>query len=630
MQNIFKIINLISLFAIIYMIASCKTPQSSLETISAPIIASIDIFTVVDDKIKVEIKIKNLDADTISYYLPKIVPGTYQNNNYGKFIDDFEATDQSGNILNVQKYGDNRWKIDNATELNKITYWVNDTFDSEDTHNVFSPTGTNILENKNFVLNLCALVGYFDGLKDNKYNVFVKHPKNLVASTSIVAIKPQETTEHIHYDVDFFALKRYADVVDSPIMYSEANQITFTVNDIEILLGVYSPNKIHKAAKIMPHVERIIRAQKSFLGDINATKKYSILLYLSTLKPDDATGFGALEHNISTLVVLPESLSRDKLNEALTDIISHEFFHIVTPLTIHSEEIHNFDYNNPKMSEHLWLYEGTTEYFSLLFQITQGLITKEDFFERLQEKIEISKKFDDTMSFTTMSKNILTPSYGKNYRNVYEKGALISMCLDIIMREKSRGAYGILDLIKNLSSEFGSNKPFKDTELIEIIKEISYPEISDFLVKHVVGNTPIDYEFYLNKVGVKYGAQNIASSYFIYEQQPFVKGLETTKEVVFISDIPYNSFLKNLGVTGGDVLLSINDKKYNLKNIYDLFGDSNQWKIGDEIIFKIKRDDKIITLTSHVIQPTVEKIILEQDPKASEQQIVLFKNWIND
>ncbi len=631
MQKTIKTItSLLYIFAIFSLAAGCKTSQFTAEIPQSPISVSIDLFNVVDDKVKVEVKIQDLNTDTISYYLPKIVPGTYQNNNYGKYIEEFKALDKQGNALSIKKHGDNRWKINNVSQLDKITYWVPDTFDSEDSNHIFSPTGINILKNQNFVLNLYALIGYFTDLKENTYNVFIKYPKKLKGSTSAVETIFKESLENINYDVDFFSFKRYADVADSPIMYSDDNQITFTVNGIEILLSIYSPNKVHKASRIMPQIERIIRAQKNFLGDINTTKKYSILLYLSTLKSNDAKGFGALEHNTSTVAVLPESLSREKLNEALTDVISHEFFHIVTPLTIHSEEIHDFNYNSPKMSEHIWLYEGTTEYFSLLFQITQGLITKKDFFERLQEKIEASKKFDDTMSFTTMSKNILEAPYRENYRNVYEKGALISMCLDIIMREKSYGQYGILDLVKTLSSEFGINTPFEDKMLINTIKEFSYPEIKDFLEKHVVGNTPIDYGAYLEKVGVIYGTENVKSSYFIYEQQPFVKGSESTKEVTFIPGITYNNFLNNLGILGGDVLLSINDKKYNLKNIYDLFGDSNQWKIGDKISFKIKRNENIITLTSTVIAPTVEKTILQQNPNATEKQLRLLKNWIND
>ncbi len=625
-------IKLITTIVILNSVISCKATQNQTNTNTSSIIATIDLVNVVDDKVKVEIKVSNLDTDTISYFIPKIVPGTYQNNDYGKYIEDLEAFDQQGNPLYVQKHGNNRWKINKAKDLKKITYWVNDTFDSEDTHDVFSPTGTNIIKDKNFVLNLYAFVGYFNGMKESNYKLFIKHPSQLEASTSLKEIFFENTKKatNAKTDIDYFSLKRYAELADNPIMYSNLDRVTFTVNNIEILLSVYSNNPIHRAAKIMPQMERMIRAQKNFLGDINATKKYSILLYLSSQKSEDAKGFGALEHNTSTVIVLPESLSPKKLNEALTDVVSHEFFHIVTPLTIHSKEIHDFDYNNPKMSEHLWLYEGTTEYFSLLFQITQGLISKEEFFQRIRDKIKASKNFDDSISFTNMSKNILKAPYHENYRNVYEKGALISMCLDIIMREESGGVYGILYLIKNLSLEYGSDKPFEDKDLIKSIEKASYPEIIAFLQKHVIGNTPIDYKYYLNKVGLHYGIKNAPSSYFIFEQQPFVTGSEETKEVIFTPGTTYNNFLKNLGIQGGDVLISINDKMYTIKNIYDLFGDSNKWKIGDEISFKIKRNNEVIVLKSKVIEPTVETRILELDPTASEEKLALLKKWIND
>ncbi len=630
MKIIKILINLVLAISISNAVASCKPSISTVIPKKPTVMATLDLFNVIEDKVKVEIKVTNLDSDTISYYLPKIVPGTYQNNNYGKYVEDFQALDKEGNVLYTQKFGDNRWKINNVLQLDRITYLVNDTFDIENSHSIFSPTGSNILKNKSFVLNLYAFVGYFSGLQESKYKLFVKHPTSLEASTSAIEIIPEKSLKSINYDMDFFVFKRYAEVADSPIMYSALDQVTFTVNGIEILLSVYSPNKIHRASRLMPQMERMIRAQRNFLGKINATKKYSILLYLSTTKKEDAHGFGALEHSTSTVVVLPESLSDKKLNEALTDIVSHEFFHIVTPLTIHSEEIHDFDYNNPKMSEHIWLYEGTTEYFSLLFQISQGLITKEDFFERIRNKIKVSKTFDDTVPFTEMSKNILVNPYLKDYRNVYEKGALISMCLDIIMREKSGGVYGILDLIKNLSAEFGVDTPFKDNELFKTIEELSYKEINDFLENHVAQGNPINYEFYFDKVGVKYGILKEKSSYFLHEQEPFVKGSENTKEIQFESTGNFNSFLNNIGIKAGDILLNINNKAYNIKNIYDLFGDSNEWKIGDDITFRIKRDGQEMTLKSNVVEPTVEKSILEQNTSATLQQKKLFKSWIND
>ena len=55
--------------------------------------------------------------------------------------------------------------------------------------------------------------------------------------------------------------------------------------------------------------------------------------------------------------------------------MAHEFLHIVTPLAIHAQQINDFDFYSPSMSKHLWLYEGVTEYTSVLVQVQQGLMS---------------------------------------------------------------------------------------------------------------------------------------------------------------------------------------------------------------------------------------------------------------
>jgi predicted metalloprotease with PDZ domain len=188
---------------------------------------------------------------------------------------------------------------------------------------------------------------------------------------------------------------------------------------MEILISVYSPSEKVTAASITPEMKTMMTAKKPF-RKINATKKYSVLLYLSTMQENDAKGFGALEHPTATTVVLP--INKRELVKSMMDVVSHEFFHIVTPLSIHSKEIQDFDYNDPKMSEHLWMYEGVTEYFANLFQINQGLITEEDFYNRLSDQMERSA-MNDTMSFTTMSANVLKQPYKIN-TSTYIKGVI--------------------------------------------------------------------------------------------------------------------------------------------------------------------------------------------------------------
>jgi predicted metalloprotease with PDZ domain len=375
-------------------------------------------------------------------------------------------------------------------------------------------------------------------------------------------------------------------------MYSKPDYTTFTVDGMEILIGVYSPNGKITAESITPEMKTMMIAQKTFLGKINATKKYTVLLYLSSMQPNDAKGFGALEHPTATTVVMPEVLPKEELVKNMKDVVSHEFFHIVTPLTIHSKEIHYFDFNSPKMSQHLWMYEGVTEYFANLFQINQGLIDENEFYSRIAEKIAHAAELNDTMPFTTMSANVLTEPYKAQYLNVYEKGALIGMCIDLIIREKSNGERGILDLMQKLSTEYGASRPFDDAELFDKITSLTYPEVGEFLKTYVAGPTPIPYSDFLEKVGVAKTTVKVAGNVFLKGQSPYITINQATKEIVVLPNIDLNIFYTSLGLKGGDIIAAVNNKAYNLDNIYELITDSQKWKEDEIIEIKMKRDGK--------------------------------------
>ena len=561
---------------------------------------AIDLNNVQDDKVVVTITPPAFDSETTTYFIPKIVPGTYSEDNYGRFIESFRALDKSGKELAVTKTDDNSWKINNAKKLAKVTYAVNDTYDTESTHEIFSPAGTNISAGKNFVLNTHGFVGYFDGKGELPYQLTITHPASLWGATSLVDTDPSA-------EKDLFISPRYADLVDHPIMYSKPDYTTFKVDDMDILIAVYSPNGSITAKALTPEMETMMRAQKRFLGPINSTKKYSVLIYLSDMASGkDAQGFGALEHTTSTTVVMPEMMPLEELLSTLKDVVSHEFFHIVTPLTVHSKEIHYFNYNVPKMSEHLWMYEGVTEYFANLFQVNQGLITEDEFYLRIADKITQSRSFDDTMDFTNMSKNILEKPYKDAYYNVYLKGALIAMCLDIQIRESSKGEKGILELMQALSKEYGSNKPFKDEELFAKITQLTYPAIGEFLEKYVSGTAPIPYNEYFAKMGVTSTMVKKPGMAFLKNQSvPYIT-VNPSSEIVLLPMVDENDFMTNLGLKGQDIILSINGTAYNVDNIYDMIVASTGWKESDPITMKIKRDGAEQEIKGTVKLPTEE------------------------
>ena len=615
--------------AVALILNACGAGKALMSVEKSTIVASIDLINVVEDRVQVDLNPGAFTTSTVIFRIPKTVPGTYSSDNYGKYIQDFKALDYKGAELKATKLDDNSWSIANGVNLDKVQYWVNDTYDTENEVEdaVFSPAGTNIAVGSNFMLNLHGFVGYFDGFKEVPYSILINKPADLIATTTL-SIEPNRKPDSLW---DGFLAKRYFDVIDNPIMYAKPNTESFEINGITVTLSLFSPNNVYKAADLKERMVSMMGAQKKFLGEVDSTKEYNILLYLSDVNIPDANGYGALEHHTSTVVVLPEAMDIGRLEQAMVDVVSHEFFHIVTPLSVHSKEIQYFDFNDPKMSQHLWMYEGTTEYFANLFQVQQGLISEDDFYVRMLGKINNAEFYDDNMSFTEMSKNILEQPYEPNYANVYEKGALINMCLDIILREKSNGEKSMLWLMKELSKKYGTDVPFEDDALFGEIVSITYPEVDAFLKQHVIGDTPIDYEVYFEKVGLATNDVQESTGYFFDGQIPYMDVDVQNDSVVFIREnIELNSFFEDLKLQGGDIFKTINGQDINLETLRPIIGESFAWTPETEISMTVERDGEIVAVEGVVGQPVkkVKKIVPLQE--VSQKTIDLRNAWLKN
>ncbi|HLT32307.1 MAG TPA: hypothetical protein VKZ98_00825 [Aquaticitalea sp.] len=596
-----------------------------------PIVTSIDITKVKDDKLPVVINPGRFVEETVTYHLPKVVQGTYSVSSFGRFIDDFQPLDYKGNVLPFNKTDDNTWVISNAKELDKIIYNANDTFDQEVEGGIggdmpFSPSGTNI-EPNNYVLNLHGFIGFFDNLKDAQYRLDVTAPATFEHSSALQATGTKSSPEGTSITHSYSAA-RYFDITDNPMMYGNFSLEEFMVGDIKIVLSVYSPNKVYEAKTLKESMYKMMEAQKTYLGDIDSTPRYDIFLYLADNTETAPKGFGALEHHKATVVVLQEGMPLEALEDAMIDVVAHEFFHIVTPLSVHSEDVHYFDYINPTFSKHLWMYEGVTEYFAQHFQVYEGLVTPQEFYTQIMEKIATSKYFDDAMSFTVMSENILDKPYEDNYINVYSKGALIGMCIDILMREESNGQRSMLSLMKELSNKYGINKSFKDDELIAEISKMTYPSVAEFLNTHVVGATPIDYGQFFQQVGLKVAEGQIETS-FIQSGTGFIFDGDREKMTLNFSEgVTGNSFWAAQGILPGDIIKEVGGTALTLQNAQLLIGGMYQWQPGQEYELKIERDGKEMVFKGTLEQAYTTSQSLMEDENATPEQIATRNAWL--
>jgi predicted metalloprotease with PDZ domain len=568
-----------------------------------------------------------IKQDEIIYNIPKIVPGTYSVSDFGKYISSFTAYDAKGNTLPVEQLDTNRWRITNATSLDKIKYWTDDTFDAAKREDVlFEPGGTNIEEGKNFLINTFGFIGYFDGLKQVPYELTITKPQGFYGSTPLKAVSTTATS-------DTYLVPNYVELADSPLMYNKPDTTILNLGETEVLVSVYSPSGKVTSRPIADNIKDILEAQRSYLGGTLPVDKYAFLIYVPE-RPGKSGSYGALEHANSSVYYLPE-MPEDRFNSTMRDVAAHEFFHIVTPLTIHSEEIHNFDFINPKMSKHLWLYEGVTEYFASHVQVYEGLIPLEEYLEKVRENIYTSRDYyNDTLAFTEMSAKVLD-EYEKEYGNVYQKGALIGLALDIQLREQSAGKNGLRDLMQELSKTYGKDRPFKDEELFDKITELTYPEIRTFFARHVEGPEPLPLQELFGKVGIRYEpiSKQLVNSY-----GGFVPGYDKEADRITVAETDeMDEFGKKMGFKEGDQLLAFNGKEITPLNIREIIAEElQQAQPGSKIEFTVGRQDgkgmvqpkKLIGKVTQVSREVLHLLTPEENP--TEQELQLRAAWLNN
>lgn len=594
----------------------------------------IDITTVSDDKVYVELIPPDIKEKKIIFYLPKIIPGTYSVADYGRMVSGLKAFDKKGQPLPVERLDENAWQIKKARKIAKISYWVEDSYDTETKGpTIFQPAGTNIEEGENFVINTAGFFGYFEGKKEVPFELEIIRPSSFYGATGLKhLVEGEEIANDPKRKIDRFRTIDYNELIDSPFMFSKTDTAVIELSNTDVLVASYSPNSIISAREIAASLRELLQAQTEYLGGKLPVEKYSFLFYFTD---NPVISFGALEHSYSSMYFMPEG-PIDQLRQQLRDIAAHEFFHIVTPLNIHAEQIANFDFNNPEMSEHLWLYEGMTEYSAGHMQVKHGLISPEEYLEKLSDKLILASQFKEDLPFTELSKGALG-AHANQYFNVYQKGALIGMAMDIKLRQLSGGTYGTQDMMADLSKRYGKDKPFRDEELFGVIAELTYPDIAEFLTRHVSGKEPIPYQKILELVGVNFqqGTKTKRFSIGIGQSHVTVTEYNGEQKLAIANAEALDPMGKLLGLQNGDILYKMNGELIpSLDKLQAFMGAQiqNQPQLQTfsyTVIREVDGEQKQVVLSAPNKEIEISSpLALSFVPDATEAQINLRKAWL--
>jgi predicted metalloprotease with PDZ domain len=468
---------------------------------------------------------EDIEDAPIVWQFPKTIPGTYATEDYGKYIKGLEAYKSDGTRIKVRKKGENTFKLSALPD--RITYRVNDTYDARVRKNhIFEPAGTNIAERENFLLNNAGFFGYFPGYEQEPVDVQLHYPGNMLGVSALPSQVEQGPAMYLGDNrIQSFQARDYHHLMDCPIMVTVPDTISFYVANCKVTLSVYSESGRPLSAAIYDEVKVSMEAIATFLGGELPVDTYAFLFYIKdytefqSLMEGDikigkafkllrqliGQGFGALEHGNSSTYFLPD-FGNDLVLDQMKDVCIHEFLHILTPLGLHSECIGHFNYADPVMSQHLWLYEGVTEYFAGLSQVQGGVMTQEAYLKSLLEgKIRSASRYPtEKMAFTEMSTNVLEKPWKKQYGQVYQRGAVMAALLDLEIMRLTDGEKTLLDVVRALNARYGATQSFDEATFFEVFVAEVHPDLMGFFDRYVRGREALPLKQNLAYAGFDY------------------------------------------------------------------------------------------------------------------------------
>lgn len=606
-------------------IASAQEVRSFAQEVRSPDIIppqtvfSIDLRKIQRDQLAVTAVSPITTGDTLVYVMPAIAPGTYSRYDFGRFVENFHAIATDGSELPVVRRSVNEFAIAiRPKTLKQVEYHINDSFDDTGKPTIFQPCGTNIQQDTNVLMNFPGICGYFEGLKQSRITLEVTKPTYLYAATSLPSLSRAP-------ERDVFQADTYDDLVDNPVMYSRADTTTYYEGTAKITIAVFSMNgKVH-SSDVTEFLRPLTSAVHRFLGKM-PVDNYTFIMYFADTRRTDVVqnviGTGALEHSYSSTYFLVEPTNPTDLRGMIQHVGAHEFLHILVPLHLHSREIDDFDFLNPKMSQHLWLYEGVTEYFAHLAMLKGGLISQDEFMMRIRQKLmTASMMAPKPFSLTEFSRNVLTDANQKLYPVIYEKGATTAFLLDILLNESTKGKMSLLGLVQKLSEEYGPHKSFNDDDLIGIIGKIA-PSAEQYLRQFVEGDDALPLRETLLKIGWQYTEAQTLTTYSFGTLRLKPAQDSTALTVAF-------SFSDNgLHLMDNDIITSVNGTAITAATATTAEATLTRPPTNDEITITARRNGETLTLTGRPLAKEQKKYhVLSQSQELLPEQTAL-RQWV--
>jgi predicted metalloprotease with PDZ domain len=324
---------------------------------------------------------------------------------------------------------------------------------------------------------------------------------------------------------------------------------------------------------------------------------------------------------------LPSLYQQNKMTDGyqvFLSLCSHEFLHTWHVKRTKPKELYNATLDTERYTEQLWIYEGFTSYYDDLSLLRCGLNSQQEYLTVMAKNLTrlVRNQGRFKQSITDSSFDAWTKFYKQdeaainNIVSYYNKGAVLAMCLDLLIKQHSQNTFTLDDVMRYLWTHHGKiDIPTAKQTVQTIVSEQLGIDLTDFFNLALYTTQELPFETLLNEFGVKVnftarekldeksGTASIEPFLFDFGAQ--IKDKEVGIEVLQVSE---SSAAFNAGLQVKDVIIAADNWQLSTSNLKYII---NNLKLTQQIDLVILRDKKLKTLTFTAEPAVLDSIALE-------------------
>ena len=243
------------------------------------------------------------------------------------------------------------------------------------------------------------------------------------------------------------------------IMESNANEMySFEVDGCIQYLKLWDSggfeSSLDRTKEFVSAMEKIVREHYALFGTPD-WKEYFTILHLTE------SGRGGLEHLRSQTSMMPRRALQDGNEDDWRDLISlfsHEFLHQWNVKRLRPKNFLDYELQKEVHSDLLWWFEGLTSWLGDVICLRSGAWSEEDYRKDWTRKMKrhLQRNGMEHESLQESSHDAWIHLYCPNsysrevHISYYLEGELAVFCLDVEIRKRSKGEYGLDDVLVKL------------------------------------------------------------------------------------------------------------------------------------------------------------------------------------